>query len=172
MDLSALDLNSLPAWIVAIAIVLFLLPGILRGLAPFIPPLSNLMEAHARRVEAEEEREDVALHHKLEANGLRLGQQFKSEERMVDILEGSLERMWDDRVSAEANYEALQKEVYELRWQVTRVGDTLSLFGMQIAKLTDEQEDFNLRLGQLPERVDSLGAALLKHGPGNTDVDP
>jgi chromosome segregation ATPase len=119
------------------------------------------MQSHARRVEAEEEREDVTLHHKLETNGLRLSQELKSWERMLDILEGSLERMWDDRVSSEANYELLCQEVRELRFQVARMGDTLSLFGRQTAKLTDEVEEFAGRLGQLPERVDSLGAVLL-----------
>lgn len=164
MDLSTLDLNALPAWIVAIAVVLFLLPGILKGLAPFVPPLSNLMTAHASRVEAEEAREDVALHHKLEQNGIQLAQELKGQERLIDILEQSLERMWDDRVASEANYEQVVKELRELRYQVQRMGDTLSLHGQQVAHLTDEQVRFSERLGQLPERVDSLGAYVMTDG--------
>jgi chromosome segregation ATPase len=164
VDLSTLDLNALPAWIVAVAVVLFLLPGILKGMAPFVPPLSSAMQSHARRVEAEEAREDVALHHKLEANGLRLSEEFKSWERMLNILEGSLERMWDDRVGSEANYEKVAGELRELRYQVARMGDTLSLHGQQVAKLTDEQERFSERLGQMPERVDSLGAYVMTDG--------
>jgi chromosome segregation ATPase len=164
VDLSTLDLNALPAWIVAVAVVLFLLPGILKGLAPFVPPLSRQVEAHARRVEAEETREDVTLHHRLETNGLRLGQELKAQERLIDILEQSLERMWDDRVASEANYELVVKELRELRYQIQGMGSTLSLHGQQVARLTDEQAHFSDRLGQMPERVDSLGAYVMSDG--------
>jgi hypothetical protein len=55
-------------------------------------------------------------------------------------------------------------ELRELRYQVARMGDTLSLHGQQVAKLTDEQERFSERLGQMPERVDSLGAYVMTDG--------
>ena len=161
MDLSTLDLNALPVWIVAAAIILFLLPGILKGLAPFIPPLGSLLESHKLRVESQAEREETALHWKLESNGLRLGRELAGWERMLDILENSLERMWDDRVSSEANYEALAKEFRDLRYQVVRMGDTLGLHSVNVAKVTDEVERLRSRMGQLPEQVQSMGALLI-----------
>lgn len=160
MDLTALDLNSLPVWVVAIAIVLVLLPKILQGLAPFIPPLSLVMDTHKKRIEAAEERRDTQLHWKLESNGMRLGEEFKSQERMLDILENSLKKMWDDRESREANYKQVSEELVSLRHHIDQMGGTLSLHGSNIAKLTDRVEAFDDRLGQLPERINSLGAYI------------
>jgi chromosome segregation ATPase len=156
LDFSTLDLNALPVWLVAIAIVLYLLPGILRGFAPFIPPLASLLETHKRKIEAREEREDTALHWKLESEGLRLSNEFKAQERLIDILEQSLERMFDDRAASEANYEMVSSELKDLRHQIQKMGSTLSLHSSTIAKLADEQEQLRGRLGQLPERVESL----------------
>jgi chromosome segregation ATPase len=149
LDFSTLDLNALPVWLVAIALVLYLLPKILERLSTFVPPLASLMEA-------ERERRDTALHWQLESGGLRLSNELKAQERLIDILEQSLERMFDDRAASEANYEKVIKELRDLRYQIQRMGDTLVLHGTQIVKLTDEQEQFGERLGQLPERVDSL----------------
>lgn len=161
MDLSTLDLNSLPVWLVAIAIILYLLPRILERLAPFVPPLGNLLEAHRKRVEAAEERQDTALHWKLESNGIRLGADVAERERLLDVLEQALERSWDDRVATQADYRELATEIKELRFQVARMGDTLGLHGQNVAKFSDEIESLKERIGQLPERVDSLGAILL-----------
>lgn len=151
MDLSGLDFNSLPVWVITVTIVLYLLPGILERLSTFIPPLASL-------VKAEQERKDAVLLWRQEANGLRLSSELKGQERLIDILEQSLERMFDDRAASEANYEAVIKELRELRYQVKKMGDMLSLHSSLVSKLTDEHERFSERLGQLPERVDSLKA--------------
>ncbi len=134
MDLTTLDLNALPVWLIAVSIALYLLPKVLENLSKFIPPLATLMEA-------ERQRKDTALHWKLENNGLRLATDMKAQERLIDILEQSLERMFDDRAGSEANYQQVSAELKELRYQVQRMASTLSLLGGQIAKLTDEVEE-------------------------------
>ena len=153
MDFSSLDLNAWPVWLVAVAVFLFLLPGILERMAPFVPPLGKLLDAHRARVESAEERQDTTLHWKLESNGLRLGADLSERDRLLDVLEQSLERAWDDRVASQADYKVLNREIIDLRYQVMHMGDILSIHGQNIAKLSDELERLSDRLVKLPERT-------------------
>src|SRR3990172_5390787 len=137
-------LNSRPAWLVALAVTLYLLPKILQQFAPFVPGLSRLMTANA-------EREDAMLHHKLDSDSVSQAQTIKFQERMLGILEASLDKMWQDRAETLKRLEEIDAELTEMRLGVIRNNDLLTAHSINISKLADEQEDFKV----IGERIGS-----------------
>ena len=134
MNFDSLDLNSLPVWVVATALVLWLIPRILKEFAAFVPALSQ-------RIEAGQERQDALLHHQMNSKAAEQAQAAKLQDRMLGILEGNLERAWQDREDTQAHLSAIKEEIAQLKHYVARQNDILGAHGGTITKLSDDIED-------------------------------
>jgi hypothetical protein len=150
MDWTAL-LNSRPAWLVALVVALYLLPKILKEAAPWVPPLSRLLTAHA-------EREDAALHHRLNSQAAGQAQEQKIQDRLLTILQESLEKAWNDRAETYKHLEEVKAEIVLLRASLVRNGDVLAVHTASVAKLADEIGD------QRPvfERIAAIGSWMVE----------
>ena len=165
MSFTELDLNAWPVWGILVIVALLSIPRIIQGFAPFFPSLAAYLkhrgEAAEEQTQREEGREDTKLHWQMETQGLQVAQSFKAMETLIEMLEQSLANFWEGRADSLATLQKLSNEVQEYRYQMRRLGDTMGLHGQNIAKLADDIEELNRRLGNLPERVASLGAVLM-----------
>lgn len=144
-----LDLNSQPVWVVAIVVVLWLLPKIIKEFAAFIPPL-------AERLEALQERQNAILHHRLNSEAASQAQQVKIQDRLLSILENSLKEMWEDRDLTHERLEQVVKEIDNVRSSLNHNTEILRGHTATVSKLADEVQDF----GRIGERIASVGAYL------------
>jgi chromosome segregation ATPase len=148
-----LDLNVLPVWLVAIAVVLWLLPKILREFAAFIPPLSE-------RMKATQKRQDAVLHHEMDSETARESQQVNLQDRMLTILENSLEEMWKDRNQTHDRLDQVIRAIDDLRRAQNHATDVLQVHTATVSKLADEVEGFD----KVGAQIASVGAYLTGGG--------
>lgn len=150
-----LDLNSQPVWLVAIVVVLWLLPKIVKEFAAFIPPL-------AERLEALQERQNAILHHRLNSEAANQSQQVKVQDRLLSILENSLKEMWEDRDLTHERLDQVVKEIGDLRHALNHNTEILRGHTATVSKLADEVESF----GRTGAQIASIGAYLTGGGGG------
>jgi chromosome segregation ATPase len=150
-----LDLNSQPVWLVAIVVVLWLLPKVVKEFATFIPPL-------AERLEALQERQNAILHHKLNSEAANQAQQVKIQDRLLSILEESLRKTWEDRELTGERLTEIGSEIDSLRSALNHNTEVLRTHTATVSKLSDEVESF----GRVGAQIASVGAYLTGSGGG------
>lgn len=155
VNLDKLDLNSLPIWLLTVVVVLALLPRIMQGLSLFIPALAS-------HLEAQRERQEALLHHRLDSDAANQQQQIKIQDRMLSILEDNLKKAWEDRDQSHRHLEAIQEQISELRRVTLRGADILSVHTASVNKMADEVEGLKGTVGNLSERMNSLGSWVLE----------
>jgi len=133
-------------WLVAIAFVLVLNGDrVAARVGTFIPPLANWLEK--RRVEKEVltsaqlaasiEQEDAALHHEFDVEAANQAHTIREQDRMLTILEKTLENFWTDRQKREDNWEKVLTAITDTRMALLKMESTLSLHSMTIARQED-----------------------------------
>jgi chromosome segregation ATPase len=144
-----LDLNSQPVWLVAIAIILWLLPKIVKEFSAFIPPL-------AERLEALQERQNTILHHRLDSEAASQSQQVKIQDRLLSILEESLRKTWEDRELTGERLKGIESEIDDLRSALNHNTEVLRVHTATMSKLAEEAE----MVGRTGAQIASIGAYL------------
>lgn len=116
-----------------------------RPLAAFIPPLAGLLRQHGaekrKAARAELEHDDAILQHEFAAETAAALHLVKSHDRLLEILEKTMERFWDDRERQAENMAAVLAAITDTRLVLVDMKATLSLhtLGTVWAELSDEQ---------------------------------
>ena len=156
------DTSQWPWYAVAAVVVVAYLPKAVESLGKVVPPLGNFLQARENakqaKLQLEEGRTNTVLQHVLTADTRDQMTQVQLQDRMLSILEASLEKMWSDRDATHAGLGQIREQISQLRQVTARYGDILSVNSSSVAKLSDEVEGLKVQSAGLSERVNSLGA--------------
>jgi hypothetical protein len=103
-ELGQINFNALPVWLVALAVIFRLTPGILREIGTLVPSLTA-------KGTAERASHNTRSAHEYDTEALAQSQQIKIQDRMLSILEQTLVNLWDDRAATLNALNEIRKEL-------------------------------------------------------------
>jgi len=129
-------------WLVAIALILVLNGDrIATRVATFIPPIARWFDKRRAtqklRTRAILEQDDELLHHEIDTEVAAAAHLVKTHDRMLTILEQTLEHFWTDHEQQAGNWAAVQQAISDNRVALMGMKSTLSLHTMTISQQAD-----------------------------------
>lgn len=117
-DLLALG-NQYGWLLVLLAFLLLNARRIADRMGPLFPPLAKMLERNrqnrVRREGRADEVDEAVLHHRLGAATIDQTHSIQLQDRMLTILEQSLNKFWEDREASRRDLEAIRREIEALK---------------------------------------------------------
>jgi len=159
-------LDPLLAWIGAnwgfLALVIWVLlrdgDKIAARLGTFIPPIAGWLEKREARKRKDSNGQSAVLQHVIASDTRGEMTQVSLIERMITILETTLDRAFAGGEVTNKALAELHKQLGELRSVVARHNDLLGGYGQVVAHLADEVEGVRVQVAGVNGKLDSLGA--------------
>ena len=128
-----LALGNQYGWLLVLSVFLLLNAGrIAERMGPLFPPLAKMLERDRQnRVRREGRADEAVLHHRLDAATVDQTHSIQLQDRMLTILEQSLNKFWDDREATRQDLEAIRREIEALK-------NEFSVHTQTINRLADE----------------------------------
>lgn len=132
-----LALGNQYGWLLVLSAFLLLNAGrIAERVGPLVPPLAKVLERRRQnRVRREgklNEADEAVLHHRLDAATIDQTHGIQLQDRMLTILEQSLNKFWEDREATRQDLEAIRREIEALKHEFSAHTQTINRLADEI----------------------------------------